>query len=95
MLLAFFSRKGFYALNVQCMVDHSKKVIWAKYNTYGSFHDSSCFRDTKLYELLKEKDDDLFEKRLFIPADSAYAIESFISPPCDQPGKSTPEYGFN
>lgn len=23
-----FSRKGFYALNIQCLVDHTKRVLW-------------------------------------------------------------------
>ena len=42
------------------MVDHDKKVLWASFNNRGSSHDSSVFRDTKLYETLKAKSDDLF-----------------------------------
>ena len=76
--ITFFSRKGFFALNVQCIVDHDKKVLWASYRHKGSSHDSSAFRDTKLYELLKQKADWLYDRGYFILGDSAYAIESFI-----------------
>ena len=46
----YYSRKGFYALNVQCVVDCNKKVLWASYSNRGSSHDSTCFRSTKLYK---------------------------------------------
>ena len=77
------------------MVDHDKKVLWASFNNRSSSHDSSVFRDTKLYETLKAKSDDLFLKKYFILGDSAYAIESFIIPPYDSPSKCTPEDDFN
>ena len=35
-IVGFFSRKGFYALNVQGMVDHDEKVLWASFNNRGS-----------------------------------------------------------
>ena len=53
--VAFFSRKGFFALNVQCIVDHDKKVLWASYRHKGASHDSSAFRETRLYQLLKKR----------------------------------------
>ena len=49
----FFSRKGFYALNVQVIVDDKKKVLWLSYSNRGGSHDSSCFKDSSLYEKLK------------------------------------------
>ena len=91
----FFSRKGFYALNVQCLVDHEKKVLWAKINNKGASHDSSCFRDSTLYTALKDKWKQLCDKGLFILGDSAYAIESFIIPPYDGAKPMTPEDHFN
>ena len=94
-VVGFFSRKGFYALNVQCMVDHDKKVLWASFNNRGCSHDSSVFRNTMLYETLKDKSSDLYLRKFFILGDSAYAIESFIIPPYDSPGKCTPEDDFN
>ena len=77
------------------MVDHNKKVLWAPYNNRGSSHDSSVFRDTKLYGLLISKHEELYDKGYFILGDSAYTIESFILPPYDSPGKQTPEDDFN
>ena len=37
------SRKGFYTLNLQCIVDHDKKVLWASYDNRGGSHNSSAF----------------------------------------------------
>ena len=51
---SFFSRKGFYALNVQVMVDDKKRVLWVSYSHKGGSHDSSCFRATRLYDYLKK-----------------------------------------
>ena len=77
------------------MVDHNKKVLWASFDNRGSSHDSSVFKHTKLYDLLKSKCADLFEKEYFILGDSAYAIESFIICRFDGAGKTTPENGLN
>ena len=46
--LAFYLRKGLYALNVQCIVDDKKRVLWVSYSHKGGSHDSSCLRETKL-----------------------------------------------
>ena len=92
----FFSRKGFYALNVQCMVDHEKKVLWSSFSNAGSSHDSSCFRSTLLYkDILKPMRDRLYELKYFILGDSAYAIESFVIPPYDNAKSGSPEDDFN
>ena len=45
----YHCRKGFYALNVQVIVDKNKKVIWHSIKSIGSSHDSSAFRGTELY----------------------------------------------
>ena len=44
----FYSRKGYYALNVQCIVDGRNKVLWAMYNNKGASHDSTCFKNSFL-----------------------------------------------
>ena len=76
---SFYSRKGFFALNVQCIVDDQKRILWASYSNNGSSHDSSAFRSTKLYNrTLKELKDTLFQHSLFIIGDSVYAIESYL-----------------
>ena len=79
----FYSCKGFYALNVQCIVDGKNCVIWLSYCYKGGSYDSSCFCSTKLYQYLKSIALALYEKGLFIIDDFAYCIESFILPPYD------------
>ena len=93
---SFFSRKGFYALNVQCVVDNEKRVLWASYSNRGSSHDSPAFRSTNLYNAtLKKFKDKLYRNGFFILGDSAYAIESFILPPYDNAKSKSPEDAFN
>ena len=91
----FFSRKGFYALNVQCIVDHKKRVLWASYSHKGASRDSSCFRSTLLYNKLTAIQDQLYQLGYFILGDSAYAIESFLLPPYDQPETKSSQDDFN
>ena len=92
---AFFSRKGFYALNVQCIVDDKKRVLWLSYSHKGGSHDSSCFRNTKLYNHLKDISGYLRDNQFFILGDSAYCIDSFLIPPYDNAKSKTPEDDFN
>ena len=92
---SFYSRKGFYALNVQCIVDHRKKVRWVSYLHKGASHDSSCFRDTELYNKLNNMKDYLYEHGLFILGDSAYTLESFLLCPYLQPTPKSAEDAFN
>ena len=91
----FFSRKGFYALNIQCIVDDRKRVLWLSYRHKGGLHDSSCFRDTKLYQYLQNNKKELYEKGFFILGDSAYCIESFLIPPYDNAKPKSAEDDFN
>ena len=92
---SFYSRKGFYALNIQCIVDDRKRVLWLSYSHKGGSHDSSCFRETKLYEHLKSISDNLYDKGFFIIGDSAYCIESFLLPPYDNAVPKSPEDDYN
>ena len=91
----FYSRKGFYALNVQCIVDHQKKVLWAMFNNKGASHDSTCFKNSLLYTSLKGMSDFLQRHGLFFLGDSAYGIESFLLPPYDSPLSQSPEDNYN
>jgi hypothetical protein len=50
----FFSRKGFYALNVQVIVDKKKRVLFMYMGAKGSEHDSAAFKSSKLYSTLEE-----------------------------------------
>lgn len=92
---SFFSRKGFYALNVQVIVDDEKRASWMSYSNRGSSHDSSCFKDTRLHEKLKEKKYFLHQNGFYILGDSACGIESFLLTPFDLAQSKTPEDDFN
>ena len=88
----FYSRKGFYALNVQYIVDHEKRVLWASNSHRDSSHYSTCFRATDVYKkILKRMQSHLFPLSYFILGDSAYAIESFILLLFDNVKGKTPE----
>ena len=93
--ITFFSRKGFFALNVQCIVDDKKRVLWASYSHKGASHDSSCLRETKLYSKLIEMKLKLYDLGFFLLGDSAYGIESFLIPPYDNTSPKTPQDDFN
>ena len=92
---AFYSRKGFYALNVQCIVDDKKRVLWVSYSHKGGSHDSTSFCSTKLYDHLRGISKKLLDNEYFILGDSAYCIESFLLPSYDYASSKTPEDFFN
>ena len=94
-ITTFYSRKGFYALNVQVIVDDKKRVLWVSYSHKGGSHDSSCFRATKLYEFLKKISGKLLDNGYFILGDSAYCIKSFLLPPYDNAEPRSQEDDFN
>ena len=91
----FFSRKGFYALNVQCVVDHDNIILWASTYHKGESCDSSAFRETKLYKKLEEKANWLYERGYFILVGSVYAIEYFIMPAYALAKSKSNEDNFN
>lgn len=76
-------------------MDDKKRVKWLSYSNRGSSHDSTCFKESALYQKLMDKKDDLFANGFFILGDSAYSIESFILTPYDQPHSKSPEDDFN
>ena len=95
-LVTFYSRNDVYALNVQCLVDHEKIVLWAFYSHRGSSHDSTCFRATDLNtESMKPMQSHLFSLSYFILGDLAYAIESLSLPPFDNVKSKSPEDVYN
>jgi hypothetical protein len=52
---SYYSRKGFYALNVQVVVDRRKRVVYRSILSHGAEHDSSAFKQSSLYKILQEK----------------------------------------
>ena len=90
-----FSRKGLFALNVQCIVNDRKKVLWVSFYRKSGSHDSSYFRETKLYGFMESVREGLFKLGYYILGDSEYTIESFLLPPYDAASPKTPEDDFD
>lgn len=92
----YFSRKGFYALNVQVIVDLKKRVLW-RYDIgeKGSSHDSRVFNESGLGKHLFEIAAYLREKGLYLVGDSAYALRSFLLTPFDNAKQGSSEDSFN
>ena len=89
------SRKGFYALNVQVIVNKQKKVLWHCIKARGGAHDSTAFKHTELYKDLVERSKKLAEGDYFFVADSAYGIRSFLLTPYDNAPVGSKEDDFN
>ena len=70
----YFSRKGFYAFNVQVIVDRERRVIWRSIRSIGSCHDSRAFGTTKLAAFLKRHAQKFVNSKLYFIGDSAYAL---------------------
>jgi hypothetical protein len=75
---SFYSRKGFYGISVQAIVDSKKRVIFRSIESRGAEHDSTAFKRTGLYKWIMDHWDMLKSKRYFFIGDSAYALRSFL-----------------
>ena len=91
----YHSRKGFYALNVQVIVDKDKRVLWHSIRSRGGAHDSSAFKSTQLYEYLMQNADKLGKGNYFFVGDSAYSIRNFLMVPYDNAEPNSAEDAFN
>ncbi len=43
---AFYSRKGYFGINVQVIVDKQKKILFRSIKSRGAEHDSTAFKST-------------------------------------------------
>lgn len=98
----YFSRKGFYCLNVQVIVDRMKRVLWYSIRAKGSEHDSAAFKATNLYsqlESLWENNGAIRSNRygimFYLVGDSAYALRPFLLTPFDNAMPGSAEDAFN
>jgi hypothetical protein len=93
---SFFSRKGFYGINVQCIVDKKKRILYRNILSRGAEHDSTAFKNSKFYStFLLPQWRELSRKGFYFIGDSAYAIKSFLLPPFNDVMHGTPEDNFN
>ena len=98
----YFSRKGFYCLNVQVIVDRLKRVLWYSVRAKGSEHDSAAFKATNLYsqlEMLWETNRSIrnngYGITFYLVGDSAYALRPFLVTPYDSALPGSAEDAFN
>jgi len=87
----YYSRKGFYALNVQAICDADYKFRWMSCKSPGSAHDSSAFTGTNLGQALLHPENPLAARLIqvghCIAADEAYAASEVLAVPWPGGGK--------
>ena len=91
----YFSRKGFFALNVQAICDSKKRFLWASPWHQGSSHDSSAFNETGLSSLLDELTAELEKLGLFLVGDSAHNMKPTLLTPFLDALSQSDEDAFN
>jgi hypothetical protein len=92
---SFYSRKGFYGISVQAIVDSKKQILFRSIESRGAEHDSSAFKHTELYTWLVQNWEHLARKRFYFIGDSAYSLKSFLLTPYDNTRHATPEDNYN
>jgi hypothetical protein len=91
----YFSRKGFYCVNVQVIVDRNKKVLYRSIRSRGAEHDSTAFRNSSIYDELLKRSHYLNDRKLYFIGDSAYALRSFMITPYDNTYHGEAKDNFN
>lgn len=92
---SFYSRKGFFGINVQAIVDKKKRVLYRNIIHRGAEHDSTAFKNSKFYCWLMENWKWLAGKGFYFIGDSAYSLKSFLVTPYDNTLHATAEDNFN
>jgi hypothetical protein len=80
---SFYSRKGYYGVNVQAIVDKKKKVLFRSILSRGAEHDSTAFKNSTLYKWLLRHWESLAANGYYFIGDSAYSLKSFLLTPYD------------
>jgi len=92
----YFSRKNFYALNVQAICDRQKRILWISPGHKGATHDSVAWKETKLLDLLNKELYDVLKKHgFFIVGDSAYPLSPYLQVPYSNARPGSQEDAFN
>jgi len=92
---SFYSRKGFFGINVQAIVDKKKRILFRSILSRGAEHDSTAFKSTSLYSWLLRHSNRIARKGFYFIGDSAYLLKSFLLTPYDNVMHGTPEDNFN
>ncbi len=72
---SIYSRKGYFGINVQVIVDKQKKILSRSIKLRGAEHNSTAFKSTALYKWLLINWRQLASKGLHFIGDSAYSIK--------------------
>jgi len=91
----FFSRKGFYAFNLQVICDTKKRVLFRSMKCRGAEHDSTAFKRSSFYRMLDNSWKYLKQKGDYLIGDSAYSIRPFLITPFNDAMHGTAEDNFN
>ena len=91
----YFSRKGFSAINVQVIVDKSKRVLWRYIGEKGSAHDSPAFHESNLGAFMETHAARFLDHGLYLVGDSAYALRAYLLTPYDNAKPDSKEDAFN
>ncbi len=92
---SFYSRKGYFAVNVQAIVDKQKRILFRSIISRGAEHDSTAFKHSSLYKWLLPNWQMLVSKGFYFIGDSAYSLKSFLLVPYDNAVHGTPEDDYN
>ena len=92
---SLYSRKGYYGLNVQCIVNNHKQVLFCAIKSQGAKHDSTTFKNNELYKYLMKNCIQLCNKGYYFIGDSAYALKSFLLITYDNAFHGTSEDNYN
>ena len=93
--MSFYSRKGFFGINVQVIVDKQKRVLFRSIKSRGAEHDSVAFKSSILYKWLIMNWSELATKGLYFIGDSAYSLRSFLLTPYDNAAHGSAEDNYN
>ena len=75
---SFYSRKGYYGINVQVIVDKNKRVLFRDISNCGAEHDSTTWKNSPLYKWCIDNWKLLAEKGFYFIGGFAYSLMSFL-----------------
>jgi hypothetical protein len=92
---SFYSRKGYFGVNVQAIADWNKKIVFRSILSRGAEHDSTAFKNTSLYKWLLQNWESMVQKGFYLIGDTAYGMRSFLHTPYDDAMHGTAEDNYN
>lgn len=93
---SFYSRKGYFGINVQAIVDKKKRILYRSILSRGAEHDSTAFKNSPFYkDILMPNWREFARKGFYFVGDSAYSLKAFILTPFDNVAHATAEDNYN